>query len=403
MAKQPPTDDTEPPSDPSTPAPDPGGKTRTRTTPEVETGGTLAGPNWLTSLLLYGTDTINLFPRAVKQLTIASKPGPGLTIVIASPYVSSRQCRLDRKRATVRVTDEHSKNGTWFEGAREPWFYLTPGKTFIVGARPHRFLALNDQMRADYPALVDILGAENEHAIGSARENPSPSDMIVAAVAGAHLLVTGEPHCDQDRLANIVHRISRNHERSIVEISPATLPTDRKGRTELVKQRAARSTLVLDLGDQGEPLDPTFVSMLFKTRHQVRVIVLARSIDVADKALGRQYGGQLQEVPLRPLASRPEAIDRLFDRMLEERNSPLRMSYLTPENQEAVRGYHWPENFASLRQAAARLTAIYRLGSINKAAQLFHIAPATLNYWYAHTLKLSTPLSNRLIKHGNID
>lgn len=215
------------------------------------------------------------------------------------------------------------------------------------------------------------------------------------------MLIVSEPHCDQDRLARMVHGISRCRERPIVERASADIPADRKAQTELIKRQAARSTFVLDLGTHDEPLDATFVAMLFKPRYQVRVVVLARSFDVADQALGRQHGGKLQEIWLRPIASRPEAIDRLFDRMLEERNSPLRMSYLTPENEDAVRNYSWPQNFASLRQAAAWLTAIYRLGSINRAAHTLELWPSTLYNWYSHVLKLSDPLSRRLIQRDN--
>jgi hypothetical protein len=292
---------------------------------------------------------------------------------------------------------------TLIPAERERAFYLKPGKTFIVGARPHQFLALNDQMRHSYPALVDILGAENEHAIGGARETVSPSDVIVAAVGGASILIASEPHCDQDRLARIIHGISRFRERDIVELAPADIPADRKLQNELIKQRASRSTLVLDLGAYDKAFDPTFVSMLFKSRHQIRIIVLARDRDVVDDCLGRQYGSRLQELWLRPIASRPEAIDRLFDRMLEEHNSPLRMSYLTPDNQDAVRNYDWPHNFASLRQAAVWLTAIFRLGTIHKAAHTLQIAPSTLYYWYSRTLKLGDPLSRRLIRRDNDD
>jgi hypothetical protein len=376
------------------------GKSGTKSTPDNEQAGTLSDPNVVTGLLLYGTDSLSLLPKTVKSITIGSDPNKS-TIVIASSFVSGRHCRLDRKATALRVTDLKSKNGTFVDGERESTFYLKPGKTFIVGARPHCFLARNDQMRNAYPQLADILGAENEHVIGGARETPSPSDLIVAAVAGAPMLISGEPHCDEDRLARIIHGISRYRERAIVERRPKDIPADRKGQNELIKRLATRSTFVLGLAEHDEPLDATFVAMLFQPRHQVRVIVLARSIDVVDKALGRQHGRKLQEIWLRPIASRPEAIDRLFDRVLEEANSPLRMSYLTPENQGALRDYAWPQNFASLRQAATYLTAIYRLGNINKAAQALEVGPSTLYNWYSNVLKLSEPLSRRLIPRDN--
>ncbi|TMQ04846.1 MAG: FHA domain-containing protein [Deltaproteobacteria bacterium] len=376
-------------------------KTGTKTTPDSQRVSTLSDPNLVTALVQYGTDLVSLFPKSVKAITIGSEVSR-VNIVVASEYVSALHCKLERKGTTLRATDL-SKNGTFFEGQRERWFYLRPGKTFIAGALPHCFLALNDPMRESYPELVDLLGAANEHVIGSLRDTPSPSDVIVAAVAGAPILITSEPDCDQHRLARIIHRVSRCCEREIVERTPKDLPADHKAQDELIKKRARRSTFVLDLGVHGEPLDPHFVAMLFKPRYQVRVVVLARSIDVVDKALGRAHAGKLSEIWLRPIASRPEAIDRLFDRVLEEHNSPLRMSFLTPENQEAIRNYSWPDNFASLRLAARRLTAIARLGTIHKAAHALGVGSSSLYHWYHTTLKLAEPLSRRLIPRDNRD
>jgi DNA-binding NtrC family response regulator len=85
------------------------------------------------------------------------------------------------------------------------------------------------------------------------------------------------------------------------------------------------------------------------------VIALARSLAVADQALGERHARQLQHIWLPPIASRPEAVDRLLDRRFVERSSPLRMSRMTPDNQRALRAYRWPGNFASLREAADRL------------------------------------------------
>ncbi len=67
------------------------------------------------------------------------------------------------------------------------------------------------------------------------------------------------------------------------------------------------------------------MSAVFAARSRIRVIALVRSLDVADAAFG-EYARQMKCVRLRPIASRPEAIDRLLDRMLVERGSPLRIS-----------------------------------------------------------------------------
>jgi hypothetical protein len=267
----------------------------------------------------------------------------------------------------------------------------------VVGALPHRLLALNDEMRACYPALIDILGDSLGNLLGEPeehgprREMPSPGDMIVAAVDGAHLLIHSEPHCEQDHLARIIHRISKLRARPIVELEREQVPVDRASQLGLIRRRATRSTLVLDLGSNDTRLPTSFVSAVFAARYRIRVIALVRSLEVADAALG-EYARQMTYARLRPVASRPEAIDRLLDRMLVERGSPLRTSQVTPENQRALRTYGWPDNFASLREAADRLTAIARAGSINGAASTLGIPRATLHHWYSKILGLSPPL-----------
>jgi hypothetical protein len=354
--------------------------------PEALRGGTFEGPDVVTSLLRYGTDTEHELAPAGKRFTLGS--APDRDIAIQSPFVSARHCRLDRKLLGLQVVDLGSKNGTYFEGKREKGFYLRPGKTFVVGALPHCFLALNDEMRACYPALIDILGGSDEHAIPG--QTPSPSDLLRAAVHGAHMLITSEPGCEQDRLARIVHRVSKLRQRPIVELDQ--IPIDRATQLDLIRRCAARSTLVLDLGGAGVRLPESFVSAVFSSRYRVRVIALARSIDIANEALGRPSVRQMQHIWLPPVASRSGAIDRLLDQAFVERNSSLRMLELTPGNQAALRAHRWPDNFASLREAADRLTAITGLGSIHKAAHALGIPPSTLYHWYSNIMGLSRPL-----------
>jgi hypothetical protein len=85
--------------------------------------------------------------------------------------------------------------------------------------------------------------------------------MILAAVHGAHLLITSEPDCGQHDLARIVHAISRLRSRPIVELD--RVPVDRAKQLALVRRRAARSTLVLDLGDDDVRLPSSFLAMVF--------------------------------------------------------------------------------------------------------------------------------------------
>ena len=351
----------------------------TITTPSVLKGGTLEGPDVVTALNLYKTDKHYPLPRGTQPVVIGSDPSCG--IPIRSNFVSSRHCQLVRRWGGLRVTDQDSKNGLWFQGARERSFELRPGQVFNVGAFEHRFLALNDEMSAAFPELVDILGAEEEHALRS--DTPSPSDLVVAAVNVGHVLVTSERDCQQERLARIVHAISMYRKRPILE---PDLNGPVSTLADIAKRSAVRSTLVLNLGERTDRLPKTFLSSVFAPPHQIRVIVLAASVDVAVDALGVDNVTMMQRVWLRPLGMRPEAIPRLLDRMFEERGSTLRFAHMTPENQAALRANNWEGNFTSLRHAADYLVVIARSASILQAARTLGISSSTFYHWYSKTM-----------------
>ena len=359
----------------------------TQAVPDVERGGAHEGPDAVTWLQPYDTDTLyalRRLRRGIKHYTLGSASDQD--IVIPSPYVSAHHCRLVRTPLGLRIVDRGSKNGTYFEGRRKRLFYLEPGQAFTVGARTHRVLALDDEMHAHYPALTAILGSEDEHAGPS--ETPSPSDLIVAAVADSHMLITSEPHCDQNRLAHIVHAISLFRERPLVAIGHA--PGEQAMQGDPALHQAA--TVLLNLENNRVRLDPAFTSQLFSPRYQTRVIALARTIGVANAALGERYVKEMTHVRLEPLSRRPGAIHRLLDGMFQERGSPLRVTAMTPQNQDALRSHRWAGNFASLREAADRLVVVAREPSMRKAAHALGVPPATFHHWYSDIVGLELPL-----------
>jgi hypothetical protein len=145
------------------------------------------------------------------------------------------------------------------------------------------------------------------------------------------MLITGEPHCDQDRLARIVHAISLFRERPLVALgrvpaAPGTPDTEGAQR-DLALERAV--TVLLDLNGHAAPLEPALTSRLFSPRYQTRVIALARTTSVANAALGEHHVKQMTHVRLEPLSRRPGAIHRLLDGMLQERGSSLRVEAMT--------------------------------------------------------------------------
>jgi hypothetical protein len=378
----------------------------TRTAPAERRAGTYESDDDVIALLRYGTHNILDVPRSQELATMGT--GCDRDLVLCGEDISARHCRLERRSRGVLVTDDASKNGLAYEVKRNlgfalkpsfedkrdtgEGFVLTPGLTFVVGAEPHRFIALDAAMREAYPTLLEILGREDELRGGTEGEvTPSPSDLILAADGAGHILITAKPGCEQEQLARIIHKISKRRGQQLVEIDH--VPEDRKAQNAIVKRDATRSTLVLHLGDNRKRLDPAFVSSMFSPSFQIRVIVIARTVNQARRALGHEHWRPLMHVALRPLSHRRPGIHRLLDEWLAARNSPLRVADLTPQNQRALLICPWRENLKALRQTAVRLDAIVRAGfSRKKAAASLGIARQTFYSWFGNTLRLTKPL-----------
>jgi len=279
-----------------------------------------------------------------------------------------------------------------FDDKRDTGFVLRPGMTFLVGAEPYRYIALDDAMRAHHPTLIEILGREDEVRTASeGGETPSPCDVILAADSPGHVLITGKIGCEAEELARIIHEISKRRRQLLIEINQ--VPDDRKSQVALVKDKAQKGTLVLHLEDQRKRLDPVFVSSMFSPDYKIRVIVTARTSNQARRALGHQYWRPLMHIALCPMAQRRAAIPRLLDEHLAARGSILRVAELTPQNQRALLINPWRENLRALRQAAVRLDAIARAGfSRSQAADALGIARQTFYNWYGITMRLTKPL-----------
>lgn len=338
------------------------------------------GPDLVTALRVYDGNREYPLPRKETFTLGASRscdlalPGSGL---------SALHCSFVRKGTRLRLIDQHSTNGTFSGGRRIEEIDLHPGDTFT--AAPVTFIAMNDDLRAQRPIIADIVGT---------RFTPTPDRVLVDAAKNAdHLLLTGEPGCDLDRLARAIHAVSLRRSRKLVEI--AELPTDREQQREILR-RAARSTLVIDLDEFDAPVDPTFSSMAFSPDFHIRVIVLATTSTVARKLLPSEEAERLHPIWIRPLAMRPGEVPDLLDRMLVERQAQFRLDDLTPASRDALCGHDWRDNFIGLRLAADRLTAISRVSgweamSWQERSSALGAPKTTLFEWFS-ALGLTSPL-----------
>lgn len=360
------------------------GHVKTRTLPEQLQGAFFDGPDIATMLQLYNTDVAFELPRSQRIFTLGSDARSD--IAIRDEFVSATHCLVERRGPGLRVTDQQSYNGTFFDGRKLAVFDPRPGDTFVVGRI--RLLVLNDEMRAGLAVLGDILGAPDDV------RSTSACDVVVAAHEGTNILIVGEPGCDQERVAEAIHGMSLRRGRTLVEI--AGEPADRATQ-RAVLDRASRSTLVLTLDGKTPVMDATFVSMLFDPTYHIRVIVLAPSMAKTRDVLGDDATNTMRLLPVMPLDQRPGSIPRLLDRMLEDRGAPLRFSDFTTPNQQALIAHSWhvqnaPKNLAALRVGAERFPVIAAAPSLRQAAEQLGVSRSSLQGWFSDQLGLSWPL-----------
>jgi transcriptional regulator of acetoin/glycerol metabolism len=235
-------------------------------------------------------------------------------------------------------------------------------------------------MRQHRPTLFEILGS------GAVR---TPDWVMVESAKGSGpMLLTGKAGCDLDRLAHAIHAMSARRNRKPVEVT--TVPPEGEGQVALADQ-AFLTSLILPLGPEDAPLDPDFVSKLFDARRGIRLLALAPSPSIARRALTDANVELMQHIPVRALAYRTGEIYQLLDRQFTERAFHRSVDDLTPVNQDALKKYHWPGNFAELRKTADAIIAHDTLGGMRPAARSLGMSRQKLTRHLAR-VGLATPL-----------
>jgi hypothetical protein len=358
----------------------PGPKTPPQTEPLREQPESwIEGPDIVTALRVFDGEREFQLPRKATFTLGASR---SCDISIPERGLSALHGAFVRKGARIRMIDQHSTNGLFFNGRRVDTIDLYPGDTFT--AAPLTFIALNDEMSKQRPVITEVVGTFT----------PSPDRILVDAVKSSHpLLFTGEAGCDLDRLARAIHAVSLRRALPLVQI--AEPPSDRSAQLEVLR-RAARSTLVMDLSTLETPLDPTFCTMAFAPEHHIRVIVISPTVTLARKLLAIDAMDRLQHIWVRPLGMRPGDIPYLLDQVLAERGATFRLADLTPQNHDALCHQEWRENFHGLRFVSDRLIAISRVHgweamNWQERSAAVKVPKTTLFQWFS-ALGLTSPL-----------
>lgn len=336
-----------------------------------------AGPDPIIALCEYDVAGDWELPGDLAELSLGGSSQ--CTIWIPGRGMSARHCLLERRARKLRLHDLASSYGVFFRGRRlEGFADLSPGDMFT--ARPMTFVCLNHEMRQHRPTMFEILGS------GAVR---TPDWVMVESVMGSGpILLTGKAGCDLDRLAHAIHAMSTRRNRKAVEVT--TVPPDGDAQVALAEQ-AFQTSLILPLGPEDAPLDPDFVSRLFDAHGGVRLIALAASSDIARRALTDANVDLMQHIPVRALAYRRGEIHQLMDRRFMERGFHRRADDLTPVNQDALKRYHWPGNFAELRQIADAIIARVTLGSMRRAAASLGVSRQKLTR-HLECIGLATPM-----------
>jgi pSer/pThr/pTyr-binding forkhead associated (FHA) protein len=335
-----------------------------------------AGPDLITALRVVGREPE--FPLLNDQRTFSLGSATSCDIVLDHPHISGFHCSLNRRGQRIRITDQHSRNGTVFGGRREQSFDIGPGDTFTVASST--LLALNDEMRLSRSTLIEVLGFDDPATVDG---------LLATAVKGQHLIFSGEPGCDQLRLARAVHHASQRSHYPVFEV--VNFPTERSAQRAIL-DAARNGTLMLTLKESSSPPDDAFRAMLLSADFRVRLLVSAPSISVVVHSLGLDAVSRMQQVRLRPLRERVSEIASLLDRMFVERRASVRVADFRRKNQQALQAHSWPLNIMELREAADRLVALAVHESVTKAAAALEIPRTTLLYWAEEKMHLELPL-----------
>jgi hypothetical protein len=345
---------------------------RTATLPAHARDG-FAGPDLITALRIHGADGEHVM--LVGQPRFALGASASCEIVVDRPYVSSLHAMLERCENRVRVHDL-SKNGIIFRGRYEKRFDIGPGDIFTLGEDNNRVYALSDEMRLARPVLAEVLSEQRFADI---------DDLLLTALHGDHVLLLGEPGSDQERLARAIHSASLRRRHHFVK---ATSSADGQLDRQLLAF-ATRGTLWLDVESTAAAIDTSALEQLLAPEANVRLVLGARTRDVARAAVGGDLLARLHVVRISPLRERAGDLATLIERAFIDRRSTLRFTDLTEANQAALLDNPWTGNLEQLREVADRLVQIAPCANDRTAATALKMPRTTFQRWLdVHRLAL---------------
>jgi hypothetical protein len=300
---------------------------------------------------------------------------------VENAYVSRVHCLVSRDGPLLRVRDQRSHNGTFVTGDRVDEAYVGPGTRIVLaGAKGVSLVALSPVMVTAEPVARLVVGYDAHEVI---------DDLL--ADGERDVAIIGEPGCDQDRLVQVIHRVSPRGRMPLIRYDDLLLPP---GSERRLVEELGRATLVLSADKTGRPLVPLVRALLFARECEVRKVVLAQTTATAMEVVGVETFARMQVVEVPPVRRRKSDLRALVDHELAQRGSDLRFAGLSAANQTALSRYEWPGNLPRLREVVDWLHAIGSTGSIRRAADRLAVSRSSLQDWLDQ-IGLGLPLRRR--------
>jgi len=306
----------------------------------------------ITRLVVVGENIQLELPPEQERFTLGAASPPVVDLTVHGEMVSRLHAVLTRKGPKLRVVDQKSTNGTFYNDHRDPDFDLLPGQVFEVSRRV-KLLALDPGLAILRNRLLWVVGLRNRAAADEA---------IQQIATNAPILLLGPPGCEQHATAAEIHRRSAFNDREFV-LAPSSFAS--RGEQIQILARGTRSNVFVDLTRSTAPLPAYFVEHLFG---DCRPIIAAPTRDRAFAALD-SYAHRLRAIELATPADRPDDIPRLLDALITEEHARaggggelLPITALGTANVDALKAHPWPDHFVELRAQAKRLHSVLTNG-----------------------------------------
>lgn len=289
-------------------------------------------------------------------------------------YLAGMHARIERvagSRASIKVVNvSNGKNDIVYGEVAESQFVMGAGEWFTIGET--RYYALNEEMRLERPAVVEVLGVHNHDAI---------DEFLISAIrdSARHVVLIGESGCDQDKLGRIIHRIShRRHNRFLIIAEPKP---KLHGQLQQDLRDSSNGTLLVTLDQKGR-LDQFLVEAIADPAASLRLIICAHSKEKAEASFPASVMNEAKQIVIPSLRERANGeIHELLDRWFIAQRAQIRFSELRPGLRQGLLSYTWPGNLQELREAADYLVHLSQCGSGRQAAKAATFSRGALRRW----------------------